>query len=42
MIEHPPETLAAAERVIERSLDEEAHREVIDRVLEEGLPDRKN
>ena len=34
--------ISAAERVIERSLDEEAHRELIDKVLEGGLPERKN
>lgn len=34
--------LSAAERVIERSMDEETHREVIDRVLEEGFSERRN
>ena len=34
--------ISAAERVIERSMDEETHREAIDRVLEEGLTERKN
>ena len=29
--------ITAAERVIERSLDESAHQDIIDRVLEEGL-----
>ena len=34
--------ISAAERVIERSMDEETHRDVIERVLEEGLPERRN
>ena len=34
--------ISAAERVIERSMDEETHREAIERVLEEGLSERRN
>ena len=34
--------ITAAERVIERSLDESAHRELIDRVLEEGSQVNRN
>ena len=32
----------AAEQVIEKSLDEETHRELIENVLKEGLEERKN
>ncbi len=34
--------ITAAERVVERSLDRDAHSELIDRVLEEGLAERRN
>lgn len=34
--------ILAAERIVEQSLDENAHRELIDRVLEEGLDARNN
>ncbi len=34
--------VTAAERVIERSLDRNSHSELIDRVLAEGLQERKN
>ena len=34
--------ISAAERVIERSVHAEAHREMIDRILEEGLAERRN
>ena len=34
--------ILAAERIVEQSLDEDAHRELIDRVLEEGLDARNN
>ena len=34
--------ILAAERIVEQSLDEDAHRELIDRVLEEGLDPRNN
>ncbi len=34
--------ISAAERVVERSLDADAHSELIDRVLEEGLSERSN
>ena len=34
--------IAAAERVVERSLDKDAHAQLIDKVLEEGLADRRN
>ncbi|MEX0763100.1 MAG: F0F1 ATP synthase subunit B [Dehalococcoidia bacterium] len=34
--------ITAAERVVERSLDAKAHAELIDRVLAEGLDQRKN
>ncbi len=34
--------ILAAERIVEQSLDESAHRELIDRVLEEGLDARNN
>ena len=34
--------IAAAERVIERSLDDESHRELIDKVLEEGSGSNRN
>jgi F-type H+-transporting ATPase subunit b len=35
-------TIMAAEKVIERSLDKEAHRELIDKVLEESTTLKKN
>ena len=35
-------TITAAERVIERSLDEQAHRELIEKVLEEGSQVMRN
>ena len=34
--------ISAAERIVEQSLDDKAHGELIDKVLEEGLGDRKN
>ena len=34
--------ILAAERIVEQSLDESSHRELIDRVLEEGLDARNN
>ncbi len=34
--------ILAAERIVEQSLDEDSHRELIDRVLEEGLDARNN
>ena len=34
--------ILAAERIVEQSLDEDSHRELIDRVLEEGLVARTN
>ena len=34
--------ILAAERIVEQSLDEDSHRELIDRVLEEGLDSRSN
>lgn len=34
--------VTAAEKVVERSLDQKAHAELIDRVLREGLAERKN
>lgn len=34
--------ILAAERIVEQSLDEDSHRELIDRVLEEGLDSRTN
>ena len=34
--------ILAAERIVEQSLDEGAHRELIDRVLDEGLDARRN
>lgn len=34
--------ILAAERVVERELDQARHQELIDRVLAEGLADRKN
>jgi F-type H+-transporting ATPase subunit b len=34
--------ITAAERIVEQSLDEDSHRELIDRVLEEGLDSRNN
>ena len=34
--------ITAAERVVERSLDKDAHAQLIDKVLEEGLADRRN
>ncbi len=34
--------ILAAERIVEQSLDEDAHRELIDRVLEEGMNARNN
>ena len=34
--------ILAAERIVEQSLDEDAHSELIDRVLEEGLDARSN
>ncbi|HIM60171.1 MAG TPA: hypothetical protein EYM41_06280, partial [Dehalococcoidia bacterium] len=34
--------IAAAERIVEGSLDAKAHSTLIDRVLEEGLSERKN
>lgn len=34
--------VTAAEKVLERSLDRQAHTELIDRVLTEGLAERKN
>ena len=34
--------ISAAEQVIEKSLDEETHRELIENVLKEGLEERKN
>ncbi len=34
--------VTAAEKVVQRSLDRRAHAEVIDRVLKEGLSERKN
>lgn len=34
--------ILAAERIVEQSLDEDAHRDLIDRVLEEGLDARNN
>lgn len=34
--------ITAAERVVERSLDKDAHAQLIDKVLEEGLANRRN
>ncbi len=34
--------ITAAERVVERSLDKDAHAQLIDKVLEEGLAKRRN
>ena len=34
--------IAAAERVVERSLDKDSHAQLIDKVLEEGLAKRRN
>ena len=34
--------ILAAERIVEQSLDEDSHRQLIDRVLEEGLDARNN
>ena len=34
--------IIAAERVVERSLDKDAHAQLIDKVLEEGLANRRN
>jgi F-type H+-transporting ATPase subunit b len=34
--------ITAAERVVERSLDKDAHAQLIDKVLEEGLSKRRN
>ncbi len=34
--------ITAAERVVERSLDKDAHAQLIDKVLEEGLATRRN
>ena len=34
--------IMAAERIVEQSVDEDSHRELIDRVLEEGLDSRTN
>ena len=34
--------ILAAERIVEQSLDEDSHRDLIDRVLEEGLDPRNN
>ena len=34
--------ILAAERIVEQSLDEDAHKDLIDRVLTEGLDARNN
>ena len=34
--------ITAAERVVERSLDKDAHAQLIDKVLKEGLAARRN